>query len=112
MEIDIIKLQEKYFSETLTRIKDIIQIPFVRSVAQPNAPFGTGTKAVFDYAINLAKELGFKTYQDHENRYGYVEYGTGSEIFAILGHLYVVLAGDLNKWDFDPFQAQVKDGNY
>ncbi|WHQ36758.1 Sapep family Mn(2+)-dependent dipeptidase [Spiroplasma sp. SV19] len=110
MEIDVIKLQEKYFSEALTKIQDIIQIPSVRSAAEPNAPFGAGTKAVLDYAINLATELGFKTYQDPENRYGYVEYGTGSEIFAILGHLDVVPAGDLKKWDFEPFQAQIKDG--
>ncbi len=110
MEIDVIKLQEEYFSEALEKIQEIIQIPSVRSAAQPKAPFGLGTKAVLDYAINLGKELGFKTYQDPENRYGYVEYGAGVEIFAILGHLDVVPAGDLNKWDFEPFQAQIKDG--
>ncbi|WP_253301225.1 M20/M25/M40 family metallo-hydrolase [Spiroplasma endosymbiont of Phyllotreta cruciferae] len=110
MEIDVIKLQEKYFSEALPKIQDIIQIPSVRSATQPSAPFRIGTKAVLDYAIKLAQELGFKTYQDPENSYGYFEYGTGAEIFAILGHLDVVPAGDLKKWDFDPFQAQIKDG--
>ncbi|WP_308699429.1 Sapep family Mn(2+)-dependent dipeptidase [Spiroplasma poulsonii] len=87
-----------------------MKIPSVRSAAQPNAPFGAGTKAVLDYAVNLAKELGFKTYQDPENRYGYVEYGTSAEIFAILRHLDVVPAGDLKKWDFKPFQPQISDG--
>lgn len=53
MEIDVIKLQEKYFSEALVKIQDVIKIPSVRSAAQPNAPFGAGTKAVLDYAVNL-----------------------------------------------------------
>ncbi|WP_338965510.1 MULTISPECIES: hypothetical protein [unclassified Spiroplasma] len=53
MEIDVIKLQEKYFSEALVKIQDVIKIPSVRSAAQPNAPSGAGTKAVLDYAVNL-----------------------------------------------------------
>ncbi|WP_233485487.1 M20/M25/M40 family metallo-hydrolase [Spiroplasma sp. ChiS] len=91
------------------KIQDIIRIPSVRSEAKPEAPFGEGIKKVLEYAINLGTELGFKTYQDSENRYGYVEYGSGSEIFAILEHLDVVPPGDLNKWEFEPFKPQIKD---
>lgn len=109
MEINVDKLLTEYFDEALQKIQDIIRIPSVRSEAKPGAPFGEGTKKVLEYVIKLGTELGFKTYQDSENRYGYVEYGSGSEIFAILGHLDVVPPGDLNKWEFEPFKPQIKD---
>ncbi|AHF58016.1 Sapep family Mn(2+)-dependent dipeptidase [Spiroplasma eriocheiris] len=110
MKIDLEKLQKEYFPAALESIKEIIKIPSVRGEKAPQAPFGENTKKVLDFAINLAKELGFKAYQDPENRYGYVEYGTGEKIFAILGHLDVVPTGDLTKWEFEPFNPQVKDG--
>ncbi|AGM25923.1 dipeptidase PepV [Spiroplasma syrphidicola EA-1] len=110
MLIDVKKLQEEYFPLALEKIKEIIKIPSVRSEPVSDGPFGQGTKDVLDFAINLAKELGFKTYQDPQNRYGFVEYGSGEEVFAILGHLDVVPTGDLTKWEFEPFQPIVKDG--
>ncbi|MFW4370826.1 MAG: hypothetical protein EHV01_002685 [Spiroplasma sp. hy2] len=107
MEINVDKLLTEYFDEALQKIQDIIRIPSVRSEEKPEAPFGEGTKKVLEYVIKLGTELGFKTYQDSENRYGYVEYGSGSEIFAILGHLDVVPSGDFNKWEFEPFKPQI-----
>ncbi|KAF5295659.1 hypothetical protein FQA39_LY12832 [Lamprigera yunnana] len=75
--------------------KELIKIPSYKTDALPKAPFGQGTKDVLDYAINLSKELGFETYQDPENRYGFLDYGNGDELFVILCHLDVVPPGNM-----------------
>lgn len=100
-------LKEKYFPQALTKIKEIVKI---QSYAQPpttTAPYGPGVKEVLDYAINLVQELGFKTYRDKNNKYGYLEYGDGKEIFAILGHLDVVPPGNLEEWKIPPFSPEI-----
>lgn len=100
-------LKEKYFPQALTKIKEIVKI---QSYAQPpttTAPYGPGVKEVLDYAINLGQELGFKTYRDKNNKYGYLEYGEGKEIFAILGHLDVVPPGNLEEWKISPFSPEI-----
>ena len=82
----------------------------MRGEKAPQTSLWEKYKKVLDFAINLAKELGFKAYQDPENRYGYVKYGSSEKIFAILKHLDVVPTGELTKWEFEPFNSQVKDG--
>lgn len=54
--------------------------------------------------------MGFQTYLDPEGYYGYAEIGQGEELLAVLCHLDVVPAGDLEDWQTPPFEATLKDG--
>ncbi|MDQ7982684.1 MAG: Sapep family Mn(2+)-dependent dipeptidase [Spiroplasma sp.] len=100
-------LKDKYFTEAIEKIKAIVSIPSFSGSATKDAPYGGAVKEVLHYALNLAKSLGFKTYCDPENKYGYVEYGQGAEIFAILGHLDVVPPGNLDEWKVPPFKPEI-----
>lgn len=100
-------LKDNYFKAAIKAIKAIVSIPSYSSVKTEDAPYGQGVKKVLHYAIDLAKSLGFKTYCDRNNKYGYVEYGQGEEIFAILGHLDVVPPGNLEEWKNPPFQPEI-----
>jgi acetylornithine deacetylase/succinyl-diaminopimelate desuccinylase-like protein len=97
MKIDKQILLKKYFPQALTSLKEIITIPSFAQSPQENAPYGIGAKKVLDYAIDLAQDLGFETYQDPKNRFGFLDYGTGNQTFAILCHLDVVPPGNLDK---------------
>lgn len=109
MEINEQILKSKYYDQAIEKIKEIVSINSTASEPLPGAPYGKGVLQVLNYAINLANEMGFKTYKDPENKYGYVEYGTGEKIFAILGHLDVVPVGNLQEWKVHPFKPEVID---
>ncbi|MGL5268743.1 MAG: Sapep family Mn(2+)-dependent dipeptidase [Spiroplasma sp.] len=109
MEFNEQILKERYFNQAIEKIKEIVSIPSYASLATKNAPYGENVSKVLHYAIDLAKSLGFKTYIDSENKYGYVEYGSGEEIFAILGHLDVVPPGNLEEWKIHPFKPKIID---
>ena len=107
MEFNEKLLKTQYFPQALTKIKEIVKIKSYLQPATSSAPYGPGIEAVLTYAINLAQELGFKTYRDQNNKYGYVEYGAGQEIFAILGHLDVVPPGNYEEWKVPPFAPEI-----
>lgn len=102
-------LKQQYFNEAIEKIKEIVSIPSYASATTKDAPYGENVLKVLHYAIDLAKSLGLKTYIDSENKYGYVEYGSGEEIFAILGHLDVVPPGNLEEWNVHPFKPKLID---
>lgn len=52
-------------------------------------PFGEGPRKVLDCALDISKELGFKTV-NMDGYIGYAEYGHGDDYVAVLGHLDVV----------------------
>jgi acetylornithine deacetylase/succinyl-diaminopimelate desuccinylase-like protein len=97
MIIDNKKLMEIYFPDAYEQTKKLLQIPSFKTEALPKAPYGQGTKDVLDYTIKLANELGFKTYQDSENHYGFLDYGDGEQLFVILCHLDVVPPGNMEE---------------
>lgn len=107
MEFDEQLLKEKYFDQAIEKIKEIVSIPSYAGEPTKDAPYGEGVLKVLNFAIDLAKSLGFKTYIDSEKKYGYVEYGEGTEIFAILGHLDVVPPGNLEEWKIPPFKPEI-----
>ncbi|PPE05790.1 Sapep family Mn(2+)-dependent dipeptidase [Williamsoniiplasma lucivorax] len=111
MKINMQELMEKYFPLALEKTKELIKIKSFLTDPKPQAPFGEGTKEVLDYVIKLGNELGFKTYQDAENRYGFLDYGDDDkELFVILCHLDVVPPGNIDEWENDPFAPFIKDG--
>lgn len=73
------------------------------------APFGKDIVDCLDKTLELFEAQGFSTYKDPDGYYGYAEIGESEEIFAVLCHLDVVPAGDLNDWDTPPFEAVLTD---
>lgn len=93
-------------------IKDLVGLLQIPSLSDPTsvgpqAPFGAALRHALDYTLALGQRDGFTT-RDVDGYAGVIEFGEGSEIMGILGHLDVVPVG--TGWTFDPFGATIKDG--
>lgn len=93
--------------EIFDSIKESVAIESVRGEATENAPYGEGPKAALEHMLALGEKLGFKT-KNVDNRVGWVEYGEGEEMVAVLGHVDVVPLGE--GWDYDPLGCEIHDG--
>ena len=91
----------------LSHIQDSIRIESVSGEPYEGAPYGKGPKAALEHALRLGESFGLKT-KNVDDRAGWVEYGEGEEMIAILGHLDVVPAGD--GWNYPPFGGEICDG--
>lgn len=105
-----------FYQEALKRkdemvhdLQDLLRIPSLKddSTISKGAPFGKELRRALDYVLDMGQKDGFKT-RDLEGYAGVVEFGEGSEIMGLLGHLDVVPVG--TGWNFDPFGATIKDG--
>lgn len=94
--------------DIITSTCKIINIPSVLEKSDnPLMPFGENCNKALEYVLNLGRELGFRV--KNINGYcGYIEFGEGSDLVGIIGHLDVVPSGD--GWTFPPFNATIKDG--
>lgn len=99
------------FDDFMKALTTMIDIPSVYTEDDSKWPFGEGIQDALRTMLDICESLGFETYMDPEGYYGYAEIGSGEETIGVLGHLDVVPAGDLSKWDTDPFKAVIKDGN-
>lgn len=104
------------FDEYVNSIKDqiidstceIIRIPSVHSDSNDSSmPFGENCNKALEYVLELANRLGFRT-KNIDGYCGYVEFGEGSPILGIIGHLDVVPEGE--NWNFPPFSATIDNG--
>ena len=91
----------------LNSLQTIISYPSVLNEGENGTPFGQAIQDVLEKTLELARELGFQTYIDPEGYYGYAEIGQGEELLAVLCHLDVVPAGDLQDWQTPPFEATI-----
>ena len=109
MEIDFLKLANEYKNEALDMLRDIVKFKTVLNEYKPesDAPFGKENKECLNWFLKKAKEDGFNT-KNVFNYAGHIEYGSGSELVGVLGHLDVVPA--VGNWTNDPFEAVIKDG--
>lgn len=108
--MDYRKINEKIDEmqdEILETIRRSVQIDSVAGEPQKNAPYGPGPKKALDFALELGKSLGFRI-GNVDNHAGYIEYGNGEEMVAVLGHMDVVPAGD--GWKYPPFAGEIHDG--
>ena len=87
--------------------QQIIKIKSVEEPALPGKPFGEGVNNALEYALNLAKELGFTT-KNLDGYAGYAEYGEGTQTLGILVHLDIVPEGD--GWTYPPYSAEIHQG--
>lgn len=100
---------EKYLKkdELITNLQELIKIPSVHSESNnPSEPFGKNTIKALEYTLNLGKKLGFKT-KNIDGYCGYIEFGEGTELIGIVGHLDVVPEGE--NWTYPPFKAHIAD---
>jgi predicted dipeptidase len=101
-------MKEMYKKELIIDLKKLISIPSVLDESDNKFPFGENINKALEEMLAISERLGFKTF--YNEYYGYAEIGSGNELIGVLGHLDVVPAGDLDKWDTDPFEATIKDG--
>ena len=105
-----IEITNQVKDDFLTSLKTLISYPSVLNEGENGTPFGQAIQDVLEKTLEIAQEMGFQTYLDPEGYYGYAEIGQGEELLAVLCHLDVVPAGDLEDWQTPPFEATLKDG--
>lgn len=92
-------------------IASLAELVKIKSVTRTNitkeAPLGTEGAIVLSKALEICRNLGFKT-KNCNNLVGWAEIGSGREIVGILGHLDVVPVGD--DWSLEPFELTEIDG--
>lgn len=93
--------------EIISTTQRLIQFNTVESQALPNAPFGQGNRDALDYVLDLGRKWGFAV-KDLDGYAGYLEFGDGREVVAVIPHLDVVPEGD--GWDYPPFGGELSDG--
>ena len=87
---------------------ELIKIPSVSTTKiSGDKPFGDGPFKALEYILNLGKSLGFRT-KNIDGYCGYIEFGEGTELVGIIGHLDVVPEGE--NWTYPPFSATISDG--
>ncbi len=101
---------ESNFNDFIVDLQRLIKIPSVYEEDNSNYPFGKNIDDALKEMLSIAEKLGLKTYYDPDGYYGYAEYGSGEEMVGVLGHLDVVPAGDLKKWNTNPFDPVLADG--
>lgn len=101
---------ENHQTESLEALKELLSIASVNEGdGTGNPPFGENIQKALEKALEMAEQLGMKTFIDPEGNYGYAEYGAGEELIGILCHLDVVPGGNLAKWINPPFEPEVRD---
>ena len=88
--------------EILSELSTLISFKSV-SIETPNSPFPFGEECnnALEYILNLGNKLGFRT-KNLDGYCGYIEFGEGSELVGIVGHLDVVPANNTD-WTNPPF---------
>lgn len=89
-------------------IARLVAVNSVEAPAEPDAPFGRGSKEALELGLNIADELGLNT-RNCENKIGYASIGESEKYLATITHLDVVPTGD--GWSHDPFTMRTRE-NY
>lgn len=93
----------------INTISDLVKFKSV-SVETTNelAPFGEECKKALEYTLDLGQKMGFRT-KNIDGYCGYIEFGEGSELVGIIGHLDVVPALEEDGWTTPPFEPIIRD---
>ncbi len=101
--------------ETIENIQKLIRIPSVLDAENKSEgkPFGPGVSDAIDCFLDMASEIGLRTFKDPEGLYGYAEIGPeNTELIGIFGHVDVVPVGDVTSWKLaKPYSADIVDGS-
>lgn len=96
-----------YFDKYIAATGALIKINSVEAPAVSNKPFGVGVDDCLQKALEIAQNLGFRTFYG-DGYYGWAEIGEGEEMLGILGHLDTVPLGA--DWDFPALSGEIIDG--
>jgi len=97
----------EYKEEMIEALISLLRIESTRTDAEPNRPYGKGLFDALMFMMSTAEDMDL----DCVNLFGhlgYIDYGEGDDIVAVLTHIDVVPAGE--GWTFPPFDGTVKDG--
>lgn len=87
---------------------DLITFPSISEETNNfNFPFGKACSDALKYFLNLADSLGFKT-KNLDGYCGFAEFGKGTELIGIIGHLDVVPAKE-EDWSYSPFVPTINN---
>ncbi|NAA92427.1 M20/M25/M40 family metallo-hydrolase, partial [Enterococcus mundtii] len=101
---------EENWLDFLDLLKQVMQVPSVKSVPGPGAPFGKEARSVLSLVMDKSAGYGFQT-KVIDDAIGYAQWGNdGSDYIWVLGHLDVVPAGQ--GWEFPPFDLSEKKGRF
>jgi succinyl-diaminopimelate desuccinylase len=89
---------------------ELVRIPSVCDENAGEHPFGEAVDQALRKALQISRDLGFRTEYGDGGYYGFAEVGDGTEMLGILGHLDVVPAAKLEDWKSSPFDPVEKDG--
>lgn len=102
---------DSHIPQLIETTQAILRIPSVKdeTTVNPdaNAPFGQSIADALSYTLSVCKANGFQT-ENFAGYAGHADFGTGTEIAAMLGHLDVVPVG--KGWEHDPWSATIVDG--
>ncbi|KZL90547.1 dipeptidase PepV [Clostridium magnum] len=105
--MEINKKIDELKKEIVSSTQELVKIKGVEEVGRSGMPYGEGIAMALDKALEISKNLGFKTV-NMDGYVGYAEYGQGEDYVAVLGHLDVVPEGD--GWIYPPYGAEIHDG--
>lgn len=88
-------------------LRALCAIPSMRGEALPGMPYGADTAAALEKMLEIGKAAGARVC-NLDNRCGYLEWGSGDRMVAVLAHLDVVPPGE--GWTGDPFVPRI-EGN-
>lgn len=106
---EIFTLKEEVWDEYLIALKNLLMIPSVEGIPEKNAPFGLEPKKALEYIVSLAKTYGLESFIINDS-VAVVEWGTGNEYVAALGHVDVVAAG--TGWNYEPYDLTEANGKF
>lgn len=101
------KCLEENTEAMVKSLQEAIAIRSVLGAPQPGAPYGAESRKALQYAMDLAKDMGFEKVVNVEDRVCYVEYGEGERVIGVFAHLDVVPEGD--NWTYPPFGGEIHD---
>ncbi len=96
-----------YKDEMINTLIRLMKIESVLSEPEPNRPYGKGLFDALMFMMSTAEDMDL----DCVNLFGhlgYIDYGEGDDIVAVLTHIDVVPAGE--GWTYPPFDGTIADG--
>ena len=91
----------------LDTLSACVGIASVKGEPEKGKPYGREISDALGLMLETGRKMGFRT-ENIDGHAGYIEYGSGEKMVAVLGQIDVVPAGD--GWDSDPFKLVSKDG--
>jgi succinyl-diaminopimelate desuccinylase len=99
----LMKYLEDNLESMIADLGDFVRIP---SVSDDSVQVGRA----LEFALSLARKLGFKAHAVLDGQVGVIEEGEGPETLGILSHVDVVPPGDLTLWETPPFEPIIRNG--